>query len=215
MNLNLNSSDSRALDDIQLRLGDGDPGTVRAGTRYPIQTASYSSGVSSNVPSIPGLTSAGASGRLTSLLSNLAGSAANIPIIDYQDLGLTLKTTANVMRNSEVALTIDMKVVALSGTSVGGNPVLNNQAYTGVLTVKRGEGVVLISNLNKQEVHAVSGVAGLSEIPGLNDVTDKNAQTSVATLLILITPHVVRGTQAAGHSAMMWIDKAPSTSGQP
>jgi tetratricopeptide (TPR) repeat protein len=215
LNLNLNSSDSRELDDIQLRLGDGDPGTVRAGTRYPIQTASYSSGVSSNVPSIPGLTSAGASGSLTSLLSNLAGSAANVPIIDYQDLGLTLKTTANVMRNSEVALTIDMKVVALSGTSIGGNPVLNNQAYTGVLTVKQGEGVVLISNLNKQEVRAVSGVAGLSEIPGLNDVTDKNAQTSVATLLILITPHVVRGTQAAGHSPMMWVDKAPSAMGQP
>jgi Flp pilus assembly secretin CpaC len=101
-----------------------------------------------------------------------------------------------------------MKVVALSGSSINGNPVLNNQAYSGVLTVKQGEGVVLISNLNKQESGAISGVPGLSEIPGLNNVTDKNTQKSVATLLIVITPHVIRGTQAAGHTPMTWVERS-------
>jgi tetratricopeptide (TPR) repeat protein len=206
-NLNLNSSDSRELDDMQLRLGDGDAGTVRSGTRYPIQTSAYSS-LSSSTSSIAGLTSAGASGSLSSLVSSLTSSVPNVPQVEYQDLGLTLKTTANVMRNSEVALTVDMKVVALSGSSINGNPVLNNQAYSGVLTVKQGEGVVLISNLNKQESGAISGVPGLSEIPGLNNVTDKNTQKSVATLLIVITPHVIRGTQAAGHTPMTWVERS-------
>jgi len=213
-NLNLNSSDSRELEDIQLRLGDGDAGTVRSGTRYPIQTASFS-GLSGSASSIPGLTGAGASGSLTSLLSSLTSSVPNVPQIEYQDLGLTLKTTANVMRNSEVALTIDMKMTALSGTSINGNPVLSNQAYSGVITLKQGEGAILISNLNKQESRAISGVPGPSEIPGLNDVTEKNTQTSVATLLIVITPHVVRGTQAAGHSPMMWVDRASPSASQP
>jgi Flp pilus assembly secretin CpaC len=207
----LNSSNSRALDDIQLRLGDGEAGTIRSGTRYPIQTASFS-GLSGSASSIAGLTGAGTSSSLTSLLSNLASSVPNVPQIEYQDLGLTLKTTANVMRNSEVALTIDMKVVALSGTSINGNPVLNNQAYSGVLTLKQGEGAVLISNINKQESNAISGVPGLSEIPGLNDITDKNTQTSVAKLLIVITPHVVRGSQAAGHSPMIWVERTSSGS---
>jgi Flp pilus assembly secretin CpaC len=210
-NIMLNSSNSRALDDIQLRLGDGEAGTIRSGTRYPIQTASFS-GLSGSASSIAGLTGAGTSSSLTSLLSNLASSVPNVPQIEYQDLGLTLKTTANVMRNSEVALTIDMKVVALSGTSINGNPVLNNQAYSGVLTLKQGEGAVLISNINKQESNAISGVPGLSEIPGLNDITDKNTQTSVATLLIVITPHVVRGSQAAGHSPMIWVERTSSGS---
>ena len=49
------------------------------------------------------------------------------------------------MRNSGVALNIDMKITALSGTSIDGNPVLNNRAYSGVITLKQGEGVVLIS----------------------------------------------------------------------
>jgi hypothetical protein len=214
-NLNLNSSDSRELEDIQLRLGDGDPGTVRSGTRYPIQVASYSPSISSNVKSIPGLTGAGTSGNLTSLLSSLTSGTSNIPQIEYQDLGLTLKTTANAMRNSEVALSIDMKIVALNGASINGNPVLNNQSYSGVITLKQGEGAVLISNLNKQESRAISGVPGLSEIPGLNDVTDKNTQTSVATLLIIVTPHVVRGSQAAGHSPMIWVDRSAPAQEQP
>ena len=138
----------------------------------------------------------------------------NIPQVEYQDLGLTLKTTANVMRNSDVALTVDLKVVALSGTFINGNPVLNNQAYSGVVTLKQDEGVVLISDLNKNESSAISGVPGLTEIPGLNNVTDINGQKSVATLLILLTPHVIRGTQAAGHSKMVIVDRSQPLPGR-
>ncbi len=213
LNLNLNSSDSKELDDLKLHLGDGDSATLRSGTRYPIQTSSFSS-LSGSVPSIPGLTGAGASGALSSLLSNLASSVPNIPQVEYQDLGLTLKTTANVMRNSDVALTVDLKVVALSGTFINGNPVLNNQAYSGVVTLKQDEGVVLISDLNKNESSAISGVPGLTEIPGLNNVTDINGQKSVATLLILLTPHVIRGTQAAGHSKMIIVDRSQPLPGR-
>jgi type II secretory pathway component GspD/PulD (secretin) len=55
---------------------------------------------------------------------------------------------------------------------------------------------------------AISGVPGLSEIPGLNDVTDKDKSVNYATLLVVITPHVIRGTQAAGHTPMMRIEPA-------
>jgi type II secretory pathway component GspD/PulD (secretin) len=51
-------------------------------------------------------------------------------------------------------------------------------------------------------------VPGISEIPGLNNATDKNTQKSYATLLIVITPHVIRGTQAAGHSPMMRVERS-------
>ena len=57
LNLNLNSSDSRELDQIQLRLGDGETGTLKEGERYPIQTSSFSR-LSCSTPSIPGLTGA-------------------------------------------------------------------------------------------------------------------------------------------------------------
>jgi Flp pilus assembly secretin CpaC len=207
-NFNLNSSDSRELDQIQLRLGDGEAGTVRVGERYPIQTSSFSG--LTNASSIAGLTGAGTSSALTSLLASYAGSMMNIPQVEYQDLGLTLKATPKVLRNNEVALTIDMKIDALAGSSVNGNPVLNNRVYSGVVTLKQGESVEVLSELTRSESRAISGTPGISEIPGLNNLTGKDTQKNYATLLIMMTPHVIRGTQAAGHSPMMRIERGPA-----
>ena len=206
-NFNLNSSDSRELDSLQLRLGDGETGTLKLGQRYPIQTSAFS-GLSSSVPNIPGLTTAGNSGSLSSILASLQGAVPNIPQVQYQDLGMTLKTTANVMRDDRVALTIDLQMSALSGASINGNPVLNNRAYSGVVTVKDGSAVVVVSDLDKAESRAISGTPGLSEIPGMNNITDKDTQRSFASLLIVITPHVVRYTQPSGHTPMLRIERA-------
>lgn len=210
LNLNLNSSDSRELDQIQLRLGDGEAGTLKLGERYPIQTSSFSS-LSGNASAIAGLTGAGTSASLTALLSSLENSVPSVPQVEYQDLGMTLKATANVMRNSDVALTLDLKLTALSGGEINGNPILNSRSYSGVVTIKEGSAVVVASELDKSESRAISGTPGLSEIPGLNDVTDKNVQKNFATLLIIITPHVVRGTQASGHTPMLLVDSGTPT----
>jgi general secretion pathway protein D len=207
MNLNLNSSESRELDQMQLRLGDGETGTMRVGMRYPIQTSSYSDMASSS-SSIAGLTTAGTSSALSSQVSSLTGSSSTVPMVEYQDLGMTLKATPKVMRSSDVALTIDMKLDALSGESINGLPVLNNRAYSGVVTLKQGEAVVVVSELNKKESRAISGTPGLSEVPGLNDLTGKDISTDYSTLLIVITPHVIRGSQLAGHSPMMRVERS-------
>ncbi len=53
LNFNLNSSDSRLLDNIQLRLGDGEAGTLKLGEKYPIQTSAFSSALP-GLPNIPG-----------------------------------------------------------------------------------------------------------------------------------------------------------------
>jgi Flp pilus assembly secretin CpaC len=206
INLSLNSSESRELDLIQLHLGDGEAGTIRTGTRYPIQTSSFSS-LSGSLPNIPGLTGAGASGGLASLLSSFGGGVPNVPQVEYQDLGLTLKATPRVMRDNLVALTLDLKIDALSGGSINGNPILNNRAFSGVTTIRQGESVVVVSELDKQESRAVSGTPGIGEIPGLNSIDAHDTQKNYASLLIVITPHVIRGTQAAGHSQMMRVER--------
>jgi len=207
LNLNLNSSDSRELDQLQLRLGDGEDATLKSGTKYPIQTSSFSS-LGASVPNIPGLTGAGTSSSLSSLLASYTASVPNIPQVQYQDLGLTLKATPKVLRDNEVALKIDMKIDALAGTFINGNPVLNSRIYQGVVTLKQGESAEVVSELDKSESNAVSGTPGISEIPGMNNLTNKNNQKNYATLLIIMTPHVIRGTQAAGHSPMMHVEKS-------
>jgi type II secretory pathway component GspD/PulD (secretin) len=176
------------------------------GERYPIQTSSFSS-LSSSASSIAGLTAAGSSSALSALLASYASSVPNVPMVEYQDLGLTLKATPKVMRNNDVALTIDMKIDSLSGTSLNGNPVLDNRAYSGVVTLRQGETVAVVSEIDKSQSRAISGTPGISEIPGLSSLTGNDTQKSDATLLILITPHVIRGTQAAGHSPMMRVER--------
>ena len=203
VNLNLNSSDSRELDDIQLRLQDGQQGTLRLGSRYPIMTSSFSS-ISPTVPNIPGLTGVGASGSLNSLLAQLSA-VPPVPQVQYQDLGLTFKATPNVMRNGDVALTVDLTIDALAGPSLNGVPVLNNRAYSGVVTIKDDAAAVVAGELDRQESRIISGSPGVSEIPGMSNLTGLTVEKDYATLLIVITPHVIRGTQAAGHSPMFRI----------
>ena len=115
-----------------------------------------------------------------------------------------------MLRNDDVALTIDLKIDALAGTTINGNPVLNNRAWSGVVTLKKGEAVEVVSEMDKSEMRAVSGMPGISEIPGLNNLTGNDTQKSSSTLLIIITPHVIRGTQAAGHSPMLHVERGPA-----
>jgi hypothetical protein len=209
LNLSLNTSDSRELDQIQLRLQDGEEGTLKLGEKYPIQTSSYSS-LSPSALNIPGLTGAGSSSSLSSLLSSLS-SVPNVPMVQYEDLGLTLKATPRVLRNGDVALSVEMKLDALSGTFIDGNPVLDNRAYTGVVMVKEGEAAVVATEVDKSQSLAISGTPGLSEIPGMNDLTSKDLEKNYATIVIVMTPHVVRGAQAAGHTPMMQVEKSTAT----
>ncbi len=205
--LSLNSSDSRELDQVQLRLEDGEKGEIKLGEKYPIQTSSYSS-LSGSTVNIPGLTGAGTSSSLSSLLASQTSTVPNIPMVQYQDLGLTLTVTPKALRNGDVALNLEMKLNALAGTSIDGNPVLNNREYTGTVTLKEGEATVVATEMDKSQSRAISGTPGLSEIPGMNNVTDKDLQKNYATLVIVMTPHVVRGPQAAGHTAMMRVEKS-------
>jgi Flp pilus assembly secretin CpaC len=205
--LSLNTSDSRELDQVQLRLEDGEKGEIKLGEKYPIQTSSFSS-LSGSAANIPGLTGAGTSSSLSSLLSSLSSTVPNIPMVQYEDLGLTLTVTPKALRNGDVALNLEMKLNALAGTSIDGNPVLDNREYTGTVTLKEGEATVVATEMDKSQSQAISGTPGLSEIPGMNNVTEKDLQKSYATLVIVMTPHVVRGPQAAGHTAMMRVEKS-------
>ena len=129
-------------------------------------------------------------------------------MVQYQDLGLTLDVRPRLLRSGDVALSIDLKLDALSGASVDGNPVLDNNAYSSVTILKEGEAAVVATEVDKSQSLAISGTPGISEVPGMNNLTGKDLQKNYATIVIVMTPYVVRGPQASGHTAMMRIDKS-------
>jgi type II secretory pathway component GspD/PulD (secretin) len=46
--------------------------------------------------------------------------------------------------------------------------------------------------MSKQQSRAVSGVPGLSDLPGFQSTTNNQTENDVSDLLILVTPHIVR-----------------------
>jgi general secretion pathway protein D len=210
-NLLLTSSDTRLLDAVTLRAGNRQPSSFRAGSRYPVITGSYSSGVSGGLASqLAGLNVNGSS--VSSLLSQFLGSTtATIPQFQYEDLGLTLKATPVIDHIGGVSLTLDMKLEALGGTSLNSIPILNNRALTSVINIPVGQTALLATMIDRNELRSITGLPGLSELPGFQG-TDKDAQLSDDQLLITITPHIVRA--GALHIASRRLSVPhPSTSG--
>lgn len=193
-NLALNSSRTTVLDHITMRLQNQQESTIKAGERYPITTSSYSNFGGSNL-GIPGLSTAGISSELASLginASSLAsGLSATIPQVQYQDLGLTLIVTPRIQDNREVTLKLDLKIASLQGSSLNDIPILNNQEFATIATLTPGSSALVVSNLNKQQSRAVTGVPGLTDLPGFQSTTNNQTQYDYSDLVILITPHII------------------------
>ncbi|MGI4830337.1 MAG: hypothetical protein ACRYFU_19375 [Janthinobacterium lividum] len=187
----LTSSDVRILDTVQLRAGNGQDASFRAGTRYPIETGIYSSGVSSSLTSaVAGLSIGGTS--VSSLLSQYLGStSASVPQIQFEDLGLTLKATPQVLRSNDVSLKLDFKIEALGSGTINTLPILNNRSLTSQVTIPAGQTALLASIVNRTELRSIDGLPFLSELPGFQG-TEKNKEVDTTELLITLTPHVVR-----------------------
>ena len=188
--LALNSSDTRILDDIQMRIGDHQSATFRAGTRYPITTSTYSfTSASATSSALAGVTINGVSAA--SLLGST--SSVTVPQISYEDLGVTFKASPIVQKSNNVALHLDLKIEALTGTSVNNIPVLGNRQFVADITVADGQTALMVSGLSKTESGAVSGIPGLGELPGFQTaVADKTTELDSSDLVMLITPHIVR-----------------------
>ena len=187
-NLALNSSDTRALDDIQLRVGDRQSATFRAGSKYPITQSTYSTTTAASTAGIAGATINGVS--VASLLN--AATTATVPQVQYEDLGVTLKATPTIQKSGMISLHLDLKIESLAGGTVDNIPILNNNAFVSDITVGDGQTAFLVSNMTKSESAAVTGIPGLSDLPGFQSSPELEKMTDVAQLLMVLTPHLVR-----------------------
>jgi general secretion pathway protein D len=190
-NLALTATDTRALNNIQIRVGDRQAAVFRVGQRFPITTATYSTASPAATSALAGVSVNGVSAA--SLLNAAVGSPITIPQIQYEDLGLTLKATPNVQRSGAIKLHIELKIEALTGNSNNNIPILNSQQFSSDVTVDDGETALMVSSLTKSESASISGYPELSELPGFQTATaDKTTMTDSSNLVLLVTPHIVR-----------------------
>src|SRR5438270_5663548 len=163
-NLALTASDTHALNDIQIRVGDRQAATFRIGERYPITTATYSTASPAQTSALSNISVNGVSAA--SLLNAAVGSPITIPQIQYEDLGLTLKATPIVQRSGDIKMHLDLKIEALTGGAVNNIPILNSQQFASDVTVADGDTALMVSSLTKSESASISGYPGLAELPG-------------------------------------------------
>ena len=50
----------------------------------------------------------------------------------------------------------------------------------------------MVSSVSKTETAALTGLPGLSELPGFQMPTQKDAERDSSQLVVVVTPHVVR-----------------------
>jgi len=169
VNMLLSRSDVRSLNQVQLRVLDQEEATFRSGERYPIMTSSY-----------------------TAIASSSSSSAVSTPQIQYEDLGLTLKVKPRIEGENNVSLDLNLKVESLAGSAINDIPVLASRQFTSVVSVRLGESALIVSAMSKEDSSAITGIPGLSEIPGLHNATDWQDTTNDVDLVILVTPHILR-----------------------
>lgn len=214
LNMNLNASDVHAIDKVRLRVLDREEGILRSGEKYPIETSNYSSLGASSSLNIPGISSAGLSSTLANLGVNLssltAAASQTIPQVQYQDIGLTLDVTPHIENQKMVSLKFNLKLSSLAGSAINGLPILNNRSFQSITTLAPGQSAVLVSMLSRSESQAITGMPGLSEIPGFTDATNNNSNLNYSRLAIVITPHIVRAARQETANRMILLPRNPA-----
>lgn len=200
VNASLNISNTRELDHIQLRAGDAEKQSFLIGSRYPIVTQSYSAGTQTPTSS-------------TSLASLLAGTAQSnttntnplsfAPTVQYQDLGLTVKAQTHVVQNNDVQIQLKVQLASLAGASLNDSPIIDNRSFTTAIQVPDGGSALIASSVSQTESKSLSGIPGLSELPGFQWTASPSTQLMVGKLLIVISPHIISATHSSVASQIL------------
>ena len=93
---------------------------------------------------------------------------------------------------SEVTLDLDLSIRTLSGESFNNVPVISNHQFTGTVRLKDGEPALVVGSISRDQQRSLSGLPFFSRIFG-NLTSDTNKNNTENEILVIITPHIVRG----------------------
>ncbi len=187
--LSRNESSLRSLQHVTVRASQNKDATINLGSRYPIINASFAPIFNSSA--------------ISSAIANNSF-VAPVPSFTYEDLGLTMKVKPVVHGDSDVSLSVELKVRALTGGGVNGVPIIGNREYTGSINVKNEQSAVVAGEVSSTEQRSLSGIPGIGQFPGLNRATASNTtEKDDDELIVVITPHIISMANAPGSEIWM------------
>lgn len=156
--------------DATIVVEDGESANMHVGEKYPIPTALYS-GASTSTPSI----------------YNPIGT------VEQEDLGLVLKVTPHVKGNGDIGMDIEAEYKALGTLTLNTVPSVNERKFTGNVVLRADEWAVLAGLDSSTLSRSLTGLAGVSNIPGLNQLlSQNNREKQSSETLVVLKPVVQR-----------------------
>jgi general secretion pathway protein D len=171
----MGNSDTKLIQNPQIRALDGQKASLKIGDRVPVATGSFQPGI---------------------------GGVGINPLVNtqfqYLDVGVNIDITPHVHANGEVTLKITMDVSAVTGQqNIGGisQPIIGQRKIEHEIRLKDGEANLLGGIMEDQQTKSLSGIPGLAQIPILKYLFGQTTQDhSENQIVFAIVPHIIRST---------------------
>jgi general secretion pathway protein D len=175
LNLLLTDSDTRVLQNPQIRCVDGQKATLKIGSRVPIATGSFSPGA--------GIAAAGISPLVSTQFS-------------YIDVGVQIQIQPQIHYDGDISTKLHIVVSNISGyNNLGGieQPTIGQQDLQQDVRMKSGSINLLGGILQHTHSKSVGGTPGLGEIPLLKYFfSSQKIETTNDEIVFVLIPHLVR-----------------------
>jgi general secretion pathway protein D len=171
----MGDTDTKMLQNPQVRALDNQKATLKIGERVPVATGSFQPGI---------------------------GGVGINPLVNtqfqYLDVGVNIDVTPHVHADREVTLKITMEISSVVGqSSIGGisQPIIGQKKIEHEIRLKDGESSLIGGILDDSQTKSLAGIPGLAQIPILGYLFGQRTQDhSQDETVFAITPHIIRGT---------------------
>lgn len=149
--------------------------------------------------------------RLPIITSNVSSTGVISENVQYIDVGLKLdaEPIINLGGDVNIKLNLDVSSVGNSIVTNSGSVVfqIGTRSTSTQLRLKDGQTQVLAGLINDSDRKNISKIPGLGDIPGLGRLFSTHGDEKIKTeLVLMITPHIVRQSQAPDASlSQYWV----------
>ena len=175
----LTDTDTRIIQDPEIRVSDGEDAKLKIGDKIPVATGSFQAGV--------GVGATGGAGVINPLVNTQ---------FQYLDVGVNIDVTPRVHPDGEVSMKVKIEVSSETGTTnIGGidQPIISQRTVEHEIRLKEGEVSVLGGLLEHDVTNSVNGWPGLAKLPFFKYFfSQTNTEVQDRDVLIVLTPHILR-----------------------
>jgi len=172
----LSDSNTKLIQNPQIRALDGQKATLKIGDRVPVATGSFQPGI---------------------------GGVGINPLVNtqfqYLDVGVNIDITPRVHAGREVTLKLSLDISAVTGQSnIGGisQPIIGQRKIEHDIRLKDGEVNLLGGILEDQQTKSLTGIPGLASVPILKYLfSQTNTEHRENEIVFVLVPHIIRAPE--------------------